>query len=397
MSIKKLPLSGEVLARAAKLYIDTSYEEVRKRLEWEILPEAIYAIWAHHPDLAASRGKDKTPVGQVREICHVLVTFPGSTAVRRISEIVINAELETTTEKADQVGLEIFNLTMRYIRVQNLARHIRTAVNSHLRVLGIETTSRERISSEYERSMESIPLTDSMRGQAVNLRVSVLSSERDVNDWADEVNTLLATYSRVALADNFYADSSRRFSSGSRPVRGAVAEGGINSYRLRFKQALAATLGIDLTKKDVKIEKTASKSVEDLLHAFSNDPKDHLELYERLQSLRPRQIGRPNTRRVEWTFQEQTLGSENPRKNMLRHVLSIDGREFVVEGSRGAFNDDMMVGVLKTVSVQLSVNPDTRQLQAAFESRGQVLRVEIEAPKKTDHKRLKEILFQFIS
>jgi hypothetical protein len=332
----------------------------------------------------------------VRDICHILVTFPGSTAVRRISDVLINNEIETTTAKSEKAALEIFNLTMRYVRVQNLARHIRTAVNSHLRVLGIESSSSDSRSSEYERTMESIPMTDSMREQARNLRQSVLNSQKDVNDWASEVNGLLSTYSRVSLSDNFYADSSRRFSSGARSVRGAVAEGGLKSYRLRFKQALAATLGIDLTEKEVEIEKTASKSIETLLHEFANDPKDYALLYERLQALRPRQSGRQNTRRVEWTFQDQTLGAENPKKNLLKHVLSIDGREFVIEGSRGGFTDDMVTGVLKTVSIQLMVNPEAKELQAAFENRGHILRIEIERPKKTDHKRLKEILLQLI-
>jgi hypothetical protein len=324
------------------------------------------------------------------------VTFPGSIAVRRISEILINGEFETSTEKAENIGLEIFNLTMRYVRVQNLARHIRTAVNSHLRVLGIETNARERNSSEYERNLESLPMSESMRKQASKLKGVQLKSETHVNEWADEVNLLLATYSREALDGKSNLDSSRRFAAGMRSTRGAVAEGGIKSYRLRFKQALAATLGIDLNQKDVEIEKTATKSIEDLLMAFASDPKDRAELYERLQSLRPRQVGRPNTRRVQWTFQEQTLGAENPKKNLLKHSLTLDDRKLVIEGSRGAFTDDMISGVLKTVSLQYSINPEAKELKAAFESRDQVLRIEIERPKKTDHRRIAEILRQLI-
>jgi len=396
MSSEKLPVSGEALARSTKQYIDTSYEQVRQALEWDFLPEAIKAIWENLPEFESARAEREIPIAQVRDICHILVTFPGSTAVRRISDVLINNEIETTTAKSEKAALEIFNLTMRYVRVQNLARHIRTAVNSHLRVLGIESSSSDSRGSEYERNMESIPMTDSMREQARNLRQSVLSNQKDVNDWASEVNGLLSTYSRVSLSDNFYADSSRRFSSGARSVRGAVAEGGLKSYRLRFKQALAAALAIDLTQKEVGIEKTSSKSIETLLHEFANDPKDYTLLYERLQALRPRQSGRQNTRRVEWTFQEQTLGAENPKKNLLKHVLSIDGREFVIEGSRGGFTDDMITGVLKTVSIQLMVNPEAKELQAAFENRGHILRIEIERPKKTDHKRLKEILLQLI-
>jgi hypothetical protein len=393
---KNISVDGETLARSAKEYVDVSYERVRKTLEWDLLPSAILAIWTNLPQLEGARKKDPAPTNQIREMSHVLVTFPGSIAVRRISEILINGEFETSTEKAEIIGLEIFNLTMRYVRVQNLARHIRTAVNSHLRVLGIETNARERNSSEYERNLESLPMSESMRKQASKLKSTELKSETHVNEWADEVNLLLATYSRDALDGKSNLDSSRRFAPGMRSARGAVAEGGIKSYRLRFKQALAATLGIDLNQKDVEIEKTATKSIEDLLMAFVSDPKDRAELYERLQALRPRQVGRPNTRRVQWTFQEQTLGTENPKKNLLKHSLTLDDRKLVIEGSRGAFTDDMISGVLKTVSLQFSIDPEAKELKAAFESRDQVLRVEIERPKKSDHKRIAEILRQLI-
>ncbi len=265
MPKENISVGGDALARNAKEYVDAAYERVRKTLEWELLPNALLAIWANLPQLEEARKKEAAPMPQIREMCHVLVTFPGSTAVRRISEILINGEFETSIEKAEAAGLDIFNLTMRYVKVQNLARHIRTAVNSHLRVLGIETNSRELKSSEYERSLESLPMTESMRDKAFQLKSAKLKSEADVNEWADEVNLLLATYSRNALEGNLNTDSSRRFTAGMRSARGAVAEGGIKSYRLRFKQALAATLGIDLNQKDVEIEKTASKSIDDHL------------------------------------------------------------------------------------------------------------------------------------
>ena len=86
MSSEKLPVSGEALARSTKQYIDTSYEQVRQALEWDFLPEAIKAIWANLPEFESARAEREIPIAQVRDICHILVTFPGSTAVRRISD-----------------------------------------------------------------------------------------------------------------------------------------------------------------------------------------------------------------------------------------------------------------------------------------------------------------------
>ncbi len=81
---------------------------------------------------------------------------------------------------------------------------------------------------------------------------------------------------------------------------------------------------------------------------------------------------------------------------MLKHVLSIGGRELIIEGSRGAFTSDMVSGVLKTFSLQLSIDPDAPELRAAFESRGQILRIQLQQPKKSDHRKLTEIFLQLI-
>jgi len=73
-------------------------------------------------------------------------------------------------------------------------------------------------------------------------------------------------------------------------------------------------------------------------------------------------------------------------------VLNLAGRELIIEGSSGAFTAEMVSGVLKTFGLQLSIDPDAKELSAAFESRGQVLRVQIELPKKSDQRKLSEIL-----
>ena len=77
---------------------------------------------------------------------------------------------------------------------------------------------------------------------------------------------------------------------------------------------------------------------------------------------------------------------------MQKHVLSLAGRELVIEGTSGAFTSEMVSGVLKTFGLQLSIDPDAKELRAAFESRGQVLRVQLELPKKSDQRKLSEIL-----
>jgi hypothetical protein len=328
------------------------------------------------------------------------VTFPGTTAVERIADLLISSKIlresDSEYERAREVASEIFNLTMRITRVQNLTRHIRSAVNSHLRMLNIESTrDRSGSSSTYENFFSAVQQNSRTMQRVGKLMSAELITQLDVNDWADEINSILAEYSIGVSDREVDSPSAARFERSTRP-RGAVAAGAINSYKLRFKQALAATLGINLSDKNVRIEKTTNKSIEDLVRELDELPSDFAELYHTLENLRPKRISRPDSLRSDMVFEFKAMSNESAKKNLLKHVLSLGGRELVIEGSRGAFTSDMVSGVLKTVSMQLSIDPDAPELRAAFESRGQILRVQIEQPKKSDHRKLTEIFLQLI-
>jgi hypothetical protein len=350
------------------------------------------AIWQFSPQLAQARKTLPQPTADIPDICHIIVTFPGSTAVDRIRDLLIHSQIvpnaEGQYENAQQMASELFTLTMRYTRVQNLARHIRTAVNSHIKVLGIETNrERSRSSSLYETSLTKI--IPEFLDRVNELRSARLTNELSVNRWADDVNNLLSLTSSGGILNV------ERLDRAGRP-RNSVTSGAINSYKLRFKQAIASTLDIDLASKEVRIEKTSNKSLEGLLGELEELPKDFVLLYQMLENLRPKRVSRSDGMRNEFVYESKTVSGDSSRKNLLKHVLNLGGRELIIEGSRGAFTEDMITGVLKTVSLQLSIDADAKELRATFESRGHVIRVQIEKPKKSDHKKLSEILVQLI-
>lgn len=381
MSAFKLPTTGDALAYAAREYVDQAYSEVKNDLEWRYLPRGLLAIWECSPLLKEARKTSPQPIGEIREICHIIVTFPGDTAVRRIRELLIQAQIvpnsEGQLERADEMAKELFNLTMRYTRVQNLARHIRTAVNSHLKVLGIETSrDRSRGSSLYESSMTRQDEDEFIRVRMNDLREMKLKNEMDVDAWADGVNNLLSLTSGGGTMTTARLERAKYQQS-------TITSGATNSYKLRFKQALASTLGIDLSNKDVSIEKTSNKSIEGLLRELENLPSDYKSLYQMLENLRPKRPLRSDA----------VLASrDSSKKNLQKHLLNLAGRELIIEGSNGAFTAEMVTGVLKTFTLQLTIDPDAKELSATFESQGQVLRVQIELPKKSDQRKLSEIL-----
>jgi hypothetical protein len=395
MSPFKLPATGEALAFAARDYVDEVYDEVKGQLEWKYLPQGLMAIWSCSPLLKQARKTYPEPVSEIREICHIIVTFPGSTAVDRIRDLLIQSQVVPNTEgqfeRAHEIASELFTLTMRYTRVQNLARHIRTAVNSHLKALGIETSrDRSRGSSLYESSMPRPNEDEFILVRMGQLREMKLKNEIDVDSWADGVNNLLSLTSGGGIMTTERLERAKR-------QQGTVSSGAANSYKLRFKQALASTLGIDLSEKDVRIEKTSNKSIEGLLRDLQELPTNYEPLYRMLENLRPKRITRPDVVTGEFVYELKAMSSDSSKKNLMRHVLNLGGRELVIEGSRGGFTAEMALGLIKTVSLQLTIDPDAPELVAAFESRGQMLRVRIQDPKKSDRGKLSELLMQLVS
>jgi hypothetical protein len=286
---------------------------------------------------------------------------------------------------------ELFTLTMRYTRVQNLARHIRTAVNSHLKVLGIETSrDRSRGSSLNESAMPRPNEDEFIRVRMNQLREMKIKNEIDVDSWADGVNNLLSLTSSGGIMTTERLERAKR-------QQGTVSSGAANSYKLRFKQALASTLGIDLSDKDVRIEKTSNKSIEGLLRELQDLPTQYESLYRMLENLRPKRITRPDAVSGDFVYELKAMSGDSSKKNLQKHVLNLGGRELVIEGSRGGFSAEMALGLIKTVSMQLTIDPDAPELVAAFESRGQLLRVRIQNPKKSDRNKLSELLMQLVS
>jgi hypothetical protein len=394
MSAIKLPTTGEDLASAAREFVGQAYEQVREELEFDYLPRALQAIWSHSPVFKEARKNNPEPAGEIREICHIIVTFPGLTAIERIRDLLIQANLVTPAddqfERADNLARELFELTMRFTRVQNLARHLRTAVNSHLRVLGIETSrDRSRGTSSYETTFFRNDPDELTRDRIFALRESKIKSEGDVDRWADEVNNLLSLVSSRGTLTSSRLKSATQTSP--------MAAGALNTYKLRFKQALAATVGINLAAPDVRIEKTSNKSIESLLAELKDYPKEPGALFNMLDKLRPRRVTRPDIRINQVDYEIKAMSSDSSKKNLQRHVLNLGGRELVIEGSRGGFTAEMALGLIKTVSMQLTIDPDAPELVAAFESRGQMLRVRIQDPKKSDRGKLSELLMQLVS
>jgi hypothetical protein len=383
MPATRLPISGKDLALEAIEFMDKTAIDVRHALESRYLPKAINSIWLNSEISKPDRKGSTKQLSCEREVAHLIVTFPGTMATNKIEECLIKTDAMPISKRENDMAREFFELTLNFVKVQNFTRHMKTAVNSHLRAIGMDP-----------RQIGMSPLIDdknriSLETTARKLREQVLKTSKDVDDWADQVALVLKLQNQWGLKDR--RERENTFAALQENVRkkGVIAEGGLLSYKLRFKQALAMTLGIDLLDPESNIQRTMTKSIAEQLQDFERLPADQESFYEKLMALKPaiRDFNRSET-----STKFETRRRPNAARNLQKYVLSMDGRELEIEGTPGAFNSEMISNLMKTVSIQLMLDANARELKAAFESNDSVIRLTLESPRKADEKKIFEIL-----
>ena len=383
MSATKLPISGKDLALEAIEFMDKTAIDVRHALESRYLPRAINSIWQNSEISKQDRKGSTAQLACEREIAHLIVTFPGTAATNKIEKRLIETDAMPISRREYEMAREFFELTLNFVKVQNFTRHMKTALNSHLRAIGMDPRQIGMSSLIEEKTRISLDAT------ARKLREEILKTSKDVDDWANQVAHLLSLQNQYELEDR--RQRGETFAGLRENIRkkGVIAEGGLQSYKLRFKQALAMTLGIDLLDPESKIQRTMTKSIAEQLEDFEKLPENQYSFYEKLMALKPviRDFNRNET-----SPRFEAMPRSNATRNYQKYVLSIDGRELEIEGTPGAFNSEMISNLMKTVSIQLSLNAEARELKAAYENNDALIRLTLESPRKSDEKKISEIL-----
>ena len=387
MSATKLPISGKDLALEAIEFMDKTAIDVRHALESRYLPRAINSIWQNSEISKQDRKGSTAQLACEREIAHLIVTFPGTAATNKIEKRLIETDAMPISRREYEMAREFFELTLNFVKVQNFTRHMKTALNSHLRAIGMDPRQIGMSSLIEEKTRISLDAT------AKKLREEILKTSKDVDDWANQVAHLLSLQNQYELEDR--RQRGETFAGLRENIRkkGIIAEGGLQSYKLRFKQALAMTLGIDLLDPESKIQRTMTKSIAEQLEDFEKLPENQYSFYEKLMALKPviRDFNRNET-----SPRFEAMPRSNATRNYQKYVLSIDGRELEIEGTQGAFNSEMISNLMKTVSIQLSLNAEARELKAAYENNDAVIRLTLESPRKADEKKISEILKKLV-
>lgn len=394
--MQALPLLGEDLALATYEEINSAYEAVRSELTSRHLPAAIQSIYKQSPLTEADResGRKSLDVLTVSQISRVLTTFPGKSARMRIEDLLKKSESLSKGTAEYEFAMELFDGTTSLVSVQNIARHIKTSVNSHLRALGINRGSAfQYMQREGYTTTKDNPALFELIERGDELKQTTLRNLKGITEWVTTLNKLLGDV-------NAYQREERIKSGDVEPGRNKFdysidTPAGTLAYGNRFKHAiLQSVTGDDKFIKEVELL-NLGPSIREQLAALSKTTALSTEsLYEELtRMMRPRLRTSSNERTSNFSM-DVPAGKKLPPKKKTKTVLNLNGRDLTIESTNKAFNNEIINGTMKALKVQLIIDESPKILEAGYESDGEILRISLEEGTMSDLKKIENILDQ---
>jgi hypothetical protein len=394
--MQALPLLGEDLATATFDEINGAYEEVRSALTSRHLPAAIKSIYQQSPLTEADRESGRKSLDDltVSQIARILTTFPGKSAQIRIEDLLKKSRsLESSTAEYE-FAKALFDGTTSLISVQNIARHLKTSVNSHLRALGINRSNTfQYMERENLKSTKEDPRLLQLLDRGEVLKKTNLKDLKGITEWVSELNALLGevnAYQREERIKNGEIDPGRSSFDSS-----VVSSAMLTAYGNRFKQAIlqsvegnaAFTEGV----KQLSLGSTIRQQLAELDKTTGLAPKS---LYEELtRMMRPRMRSSSPERTMKFSM-EVPSAKKLPPKKKTKTVLNLNGRKLSIESTNKAFSKEIINGTMKALKVQLLIDDAPKVLEAGYESDGELLRITLENGTISDLKKIETILEQ---
>ena len=394
--MQALPLLGEDLALATYDEINSAYEAVRSELANRHLPAAIQSIYKQSPLTEDDRqsGRKSLDILTVSQISRVLTTFPGKSARMRIEDLLKKSESLGKSTAEYEFAVELFDGTTSLVSVQNIARHIKTSVNSHMRALGINRGSAfQYMQREGYTTTRDNPALFELIERGDELKQTTLRNLKGITEWVTTLNKLLGDV-------NAYQREERIKNGDGEPGRTAFdysidSSAGNLAYGNRFKHAiLQSVIGDDKFKREVELLNLGPSIREQLAALNKTTELDNDLLYEELtRMMRPRL--RPSSNEKSLNFSMDIPSNKKlPPKKKTKTVLNLNSRKLTIESTNKAFSNEVIKGTMKALKVQLIIDDSPKILEAGYESGGEMLRVSLEEGTIGDLKKIETILDQ---
>jgi hypothetical protein len=394
--MQALPKLGEDLATITFDEINSAYEDVRSELTRRHLPAAIQSIYKLSPLTEADRESGRKSLDDltVSQIARILTTFPGKSAQIRIEDLLKKSRsLESSTAEYE-FAKALFDGTTSLISVQNIARHLKTSVNSHLRALGINRgNSFQYMQREGYKSTRENPLLHELLERGEELKQMTIRDLNDVSNWVNSLTSLLGDVNAFQREERI---KSGEIEQGRSTFDSSVVPSAmLTAYGNRFKQAILQSIDGDAKFREGVKQLNLGPSIREQLAELNKTtelpPKS---LYEELtRMMRPRIRPSSNERTMKFSM-DVPSAKRMPPKKKTKTVLNLNGRKLSIESTNKAFNNEIINGTMKALKVQLIIDESPKILEAGYESEGETLRVSLEDGTIQDLKKIETILDQ---
>lgn len=394
--MQALPLLGEDLATITFDEINRAYEDVRRELTNRHLPAAVQSIYKQSPLTEADRESGRKSLDDltVSQISRILTTFPGKSAHIRIEDLLKKSRSLETSAGEYEFAKALFDTTTSLISVQNIARHLKTSVNSHLRALGINRgNSFQYMQREGYKTTSENPVLHDLLERGEELKQITIRDLKDISDWVTSLNSLLGevnAYQREERIRNGELDPGRSSFDSS-----VVSSAMLTAYGNRFKQAILQSIDGGATFREGVRQLNLGPTIYEQLAALDKITElPPRSLYEELtRVMRPRMRTGSADRIMKMSIDTPSAKKMAPKKKT-KTVLNLNGRKLSIEATSKAFGKENINGTMKALKVQLLIDDEPKVLEAGYESDGEVLRVSLENGTIKDLKKIETILEQ---
>ena len=376
--------------------INRAYEDVRGELTSRHLPAAIQAVYRQSPLTDADRASGRKSLDDltISQISRILTTFPGKSAQLRIEDLLKKSRSLEVSEAEYEFAKALFDATTSLISVQNIARHLKTSVNSHLRALGINRgNSFQYMQSEGYKTTSENPLLRDLLERGEELKQVTIRDLKDISNWVTSLNALLGdvnAYQREEKIKNGEMDPGRSSFDSS-----IVSSAMLTAYGNRFKQAILQSIDGNNAFRDGVTQLNLGPTIREQLAELNKTTElPAKSLYEELtRMMRPRLRTGSSDRTMKMSMDTPSAKELAPKKKT-KTVLNLGGRKLSIEATSKAFGKENINGTMKALKVQLLIDDEPNVLEAGYESDGEFLRVSLENGTINDLKKIETILDQ---
>lgn len=394
-------INGADLALAAAELADSELENAKNLLQIRVIPHLINSIWACGE--AAGSGKDHKKQGlrpgAVSELARIAVTFPGSVALKAMSQVLDSEKIEAkvATEFIDEFG----RLSRESLSLMNHYRHVRTSINVYLKalVIGLSDENKAKDMSEEDLStfneikskvspfiIIDIEAKANLGKIARELSKRELSTSVSINAWLDEMSELV----RQGLAEDRKSRPNRSIYDSKVMIRtqdtGSAVSHTLTLYSGRFTHYIykAAIKSLDV-KSDQRYKLILERQNQDRIAQLELlVAKTHKETFESLTAMAAK---RPNR-----TINASSNFAKSTKKD-LTQKFDLEGRALVIETNGVGARPELIEKLMENLKIQFDLKIYGKNLLSGGveDSKGE-LRITLEDPKKTDLVQIKRIL-----